>query len=117
MVRSVKIEPFLFGGFRNNAYLCSIKQLKQVNMITHKDLESNCKRIAKYIKINSIEPSVVLTEKITLMVSRALAVDFHNNKKAYCKKINQQLKGGKVIDGNICTSGVWWIEFRLKFDD
>ena len=87
-------------------------------MITHKDLESNCKRIAKYIKINSIEPSVVLTSKMTVMTSKALAIDFHNNRRAYLKVLNKNLKGGKVVDGNIWTNGVcWWIEFHLKFDE
>lgn len=86
-------------------------------MIIHKDIESNCKRIAKYITINSIEPEVVMSQKINMMVSEALVDDFNDKKKAYLKLINQNMKGGKVIDCNMLYNGNWYLNFSLKFDE
>lgn len=86
-------------------------------MIIHKNTESNCKRIAKYITKYSIEPEVVMIEKINMMVSEALVDDFNDKKKAYLKLINQNMKGGKVIDCNMWYNGNWYLNFSLKFDE
>lgn len=86
-------------------------------MIIHKNTESNCKRIAKYITSNSIEPEVVMSEKINMMVSEALVDDFNDKKKAYLKLINQNMKGGKVTNCSFWYNGNWYLNFSLKFDE
>ena len=90
--------------------------IKQV-MLSNKNLESNCKRIAKYIKVHSIDPEVVMSGKISMMASEALVDDFNDNKKDYLSLINHHMKGGKVLDGSIYTTGYWFLKFKLKFDE
>lgn len=86
-------------------------------MLSHKGIESNCKRIAKYIKVHSTDPGVVMSGKISMMASEALVDDFNDNKKDYLRLINQHMKGGKVLDGSIYTTGYWYLKFSLKFDE
>ena len=86
-------------------------------MIAHKNTESNCKRIAKYITKNSIEPEVVMSQKISVNCSAAVIDDYNLDRKAYPKMVNKYLKGGKVIDCNMWYNGNWFLKFSLKFDE
>lgn len=92
-------------------------------MIAHKDFESNCKRIAKYIMKQATNTrseqfaTMVDFGVVIVYVSSALIDDFNTTgKKKYEKEINNNLKGCSV---KYQTHGFpnWFIKFEIEFDD
>lgn len=70
-------------------------------MITNKSIDSNCKRIAKYIisqtKLGSEQfDNIFLCGFCVVIVSSNLKADIINNRHQYIKNINKQLKGYNV---------------------
>lgn len=92
-------------------------------MIAHKEFESNCKRIAKYIMKQARNPQSEQFEgmidfgAVIVYVSEKLIGDFNTVGKAkYEKEINKHLKGCSV---KYNTHGYpnWYIKFDIEFDD
>lgn len=82
-------------------------------MITHKDFESNCKRIAKVITKNSTDPIVLGMGKIGVHVSSTLIQDFNETGKTkYVREINKHLNGMNVKFSSVMPSVLmFYVEF------
>ena len=83
-------------------------------MVNNINFESNCKRIAKYIKSNITEPEVVMSGNIFVWVSSTLLDDFNAvGEKAYTKEINKHLKDFRVRYVTKGLSRGWYLKFRI----
>lgn len=93
-------------------------------MITHRNFESDCKRIAKVIQKEANDPisdavyygkvSVDISEKLACFLDELIEQDKKKFNKTFEKEINRHLKGCKAewnrIDNNC-------IHFIVEFDD
>jgi hypothetical protein len=87
-------------------------------MISHKDLESNCKRIAKAIRKGCTDSEVLLMGRICLTASTKLLEDFKTvGKKKYIKEINKHLKGLRITSGDIGFFDKSLLVFDIEFDE
>lgn len=83
-------------------------------MINNINFESNCKRIAKYINDNVVEPEVVMTGNIFVWISAQLLDDFNAvGEKAYEKEVNKHLKDFKVKYVTKGLSRGWYLKFQI----
>lgn len=88
-------------------------------MITFKDFESNCKRIAKAIMKEARDPMspAVLVGIVELDISKNLVFDFNLYKAKYLKEINKHLKGCSVTFNSLNKSSVYtYIGFNIEFE-
>lgn len=90
-------------------------------MISHKNFESNCKRIAKHIVKCSydLNDDVMAFGRIVIDVSRPLFDDFEANKKSYEKEINKHLenKGVKISNGMTSMTEGLSLTFDVDYND
>lgn len=88
-------------------------------MIVHKNFESNCNRIAKYIVKHSIDVEVLGSGVIIIDVSKSLVDDFNGKEKEYEKEINKYLekKGGKILNGRARNEEGWYLAYNIEFDE
>ena len=96
-------------------------------MIVHRNLESDCKRIAKEIMKIASDPSndqfddMICLGKVTVNVSSSLVTvlneDRWKHRKEWEKEINKNLKGCSVSIDSVGTSGECFICFSVEFDD
>ena len=88
-------------------------------MITNKSIDSNCKRIAMYIKrqtkVGSEEfDNIYFCGLCRVNVSENLKADIIDKKQKYLRKINKQIKNFQVKCESIDNDGIL---FKLDFDD
>lgn len=91
-------------------------------MVTHKDLESDCKRIAREIMKDANNPvgDAACFGTVIVCVSKALAMAYAADKKAYVRKINKYIKGCSIksrITNNYFENGEYNIAFDVEFDE
>lgn len=88
-------------------------------MITNKSIDSNCKRIAMFLKrqtkVGSEEfDDIYFCRLCCVNVSEKLKADFINNKAKYIRKINKQIKNFQVKCESMDNDGIL---FKLDFED
>lgn len=96
-------------------------------MITHKDFESDCKRIAKYIMQQATNTQseqfedMMVFGSVVVDVSPALIKAFNANKykdvPRWEREINKHLKGCSVKYNTLGYHPNWYIKFDIEFDD
>lgn len=90
-------------------------------MITHRDFESNCKRIAKWILKESSDTRseifdlMIHSETFPLEVSKPLMADFKANNRKYTRRINKLLSGECTVKPYYFDTFYSEIEFEIKF--
>lgn len=83
-------------------------------MINNVNFQSNCKRIARYIKSNITESEVVMSGNIFVWVSAQLLDDFNAvGEKAYEKEVNKHLKDFKAKYVTKGLSRGWYLKFQI----
>lgn len=95
-------------------------------MVTHRDFESNCNRIAKAIQKQANDPTsdARLFGVADVWVSAKL-IDWFNAEvrkdkkqmKLFEKEINKHLKGCIITWDTLGISGGWKLYFHIGFDD
>lgn len=85
-------------------------------MIAHKDFESDCKRIAKYIMQRT-----AFSKDVVVVVSKTLLADFAkdcrlNKANNYLEEINKHLKGCSAKYLKHGVGAGWFITFEIEFD-
>lgn len=95
-------------------------------MVTHKDFESDCKRIAKYIMQQATNPSseqfddMINFGSVIVDVSSTLVKAFNANKykdvPKWEREINKHLQGCSVRYNTLGYPN-WFIKFDIEFDD
>lgn len=96
-------------------------------MIVHKDLESDCKRIAEFIMKVAKDPlneqfdDMISFGKITVDVSKSLITELNKDRwkhhKEWEKQINNNLKGCSISIDTTGYCGYCYISFFIEFDD
>ena len=89
-------------------------------MISHKNFESDCKRIAGYIMKLARNPlddqfdDMILFGKVTVDVSISLIDELKKDRKKWEREINKYLKACCI---KIDSVDEYYIRFNIEFDD
>ena len=96
-------------------------------MIRHKNLNSNCERLAEAILKYWMDPDPYADyHNVPVEVSKKLVSDFNDNKDEYIQRINSIFNPwvGKRFDGpctvtdiSVVNDGYLWMEFKLDFEE